>query len=104
MRIQTLNSDYEILRMAESGERLDVLIARDEKHPEKGKCMLVVLKQDADIHKFLPFLAAQQENAPCDDFLGYFPREGRLYIVFRFYDYMTLSNGSHRIQVLKNGS
>ena len=77
--------------MAESGERLDVLIARDEKHPEKGKCMLVVLKQDADIHKFLPFLAAQQENAPCDDFLGYFPREGRLYIVFRFYDYMTLS-------------
>lgn len=91
MRIQTLNSDYEILRMAESGERLDVLIARDEKHPEKGKCMLVVLKQDADIHKFLPFLAAQQENAPCDDFLGYFPREGRLYIVFRFYDYMTLS-------------
>ena len=51
MRIQTLNSDYEILRMAESGERLDVLIARDEKHPEKGKCMLVVLKQDADIHK-----------------------------------------------------
>lgn len=41
MRIQTLNSDYEILRMAESGERLDVLIARDEKHPEKGKCMLV---------------------------------------------------------------
>ena len=23
--------------MAESGERLDVLIARDEKHPEKGK-------------------------------------------------------------------
>ena len=91
MRIQTLNSDYEILRMAESGERLDVLIARDEKHPEKGKCMLVVLKQDADIHKFLPFLAAQQENAPCDDFMGYFPREGRLYIVFRFYDYMTLS-------------
>lgn len=73
------------------GNRLDVLIARDEKHPEKGKCMLVVLKQDADIHKFLPFLAAQQENAPCDDFLGYFPREGRLYIVFRFYDYMTLS-------------
>ena len=53
--------------------------------------MLVVLKQDADIHKFLPFLAAQQENAPYDDFLGYFPREGRLYIVFRFYDYMTLS-------------
>lgn len=50
-----------------------------------------VLKQDADIHKFLPFLAAQQENAPCDDFMGYFPREGRLYIVFRFYDYMTLS-------------
>lgn len=73
------------------GNRLDVLIARDEKHPEKGKCMLVVLKQDADIHKFLPFLAAQQENAPYDDFLGYFPREGRLYIVFRFYDYMTLS-------------
>ena len=35
MRIQTLNSDYEILRMAESGERLDVLIARDEKHPEQ---------------------------------------------------------------------
>ena len=61
MRIQTLNSDYEILRMAESGERLDVLIARDEKHPEKGKCMLVVLKQYADIHKFLPFLAAQQK-------------------------------------------
>ena len=91
MRIQTLNSDYEILRMAESGERLDVLIARDEKHPEKGKCMLVVLKQDSDIHKFLPFLAAQQENAPYDDFLGYFPREGRLYIVFRFYDFMTLS-------------
>ena len=49
MRIQTLNSDYEILRMAESGERLDVLIARDEKHPEKGKCMLVVLKQRTSI-------------------------------------------------------
>lgn len=30
MRIQTLNSDYEILRMAESGERLDVMIARDK--------------------------------------------------------------------------
>lgn len=72
MRIQTLNSDYEILRMANPGNGWDVLIARDEKHPEKGKCMLVVLKQDADIHKFLPFLAAQQENAPYDDFLGIF--------------------------------
>ena len=62
MRIQTLNRDYEILRIAESGERMDVLIARDEKHPEEGKCMLVILKQETDIHRFLPFLAAQQEN------------------------------------------
>lgn len=54
------------------GNRLDVLIARDEKHPEKGKCMLVVLKQDADIHKFLPFLAAQQENAPYEIFWDIF--------------------------------
>ncbi len=91
MRIQTLNSDYEILRMAESGERMDVLIARDEKHPEEGKCMLVILKQESDIHKFLPFLAAQQGNAPFDDFMGYFPRDGRLYIVFRFCDFVTLS-------------
>lgn len=28
MRIQTLNRDYEILQMAESGERMDVLIAQ----------------------------------------------------------------------------
>ena len=88
MRIQTLNRDYEILRMAESGERMDVLIARDEKHPEEGKCMLVILKQETDIHRFLPFLAAQQENDPFDDFMGYFPRDGRLYIVFRFSDLM----------------
>lgn len=90
MRIQTLNRDYEILRMAESGERMDVLIARDEKHPEEGKCMLVILKQETDIHRFLPFLAAQQENDPFDDFMGYFPRDGRLYIVFRFSDLMPL--------------
>ena len=75
MRIQTLNRDYEILQMAESGERMDVLIARDERHPEDGKCMLIVLKQKGDIYRFLPFLADQEENKPFDDFMGYFPRD-----------------------------
>ena len=79
MRIQTLNRDYEILQMAESGERMDVLIARDERHPEDGKCMLT-------------FLADQEENKPFDDFMGYFPRDGYLYMVFRFYEYAHLSD------------
>lgn len=92
MRIQTLNRDYEILQMAESGERMDVLIARDERHPEDGKCMLIVLKQKWDIYRFLPFLADQEENKPFDDFMGYFPRDGYLYMVFRFYEYAHLSD------------
>ncbi|WP_294336030.1 hypothetical protein [uncultured Clostridium sp.] len=92
MRIQTLNRDYEILQMAESGERMDVLIARDERHPEDGKCMLIVLKQKGDIYRFLPFLADQEENEPFDDFMGYFPRDGYLYMVFRFYEYAHLSD------------
>lgn len=92
MRIQTLNRDYEILQMAESGERMDVLIARDERHPEDGKCMLIVLKQKGDIYRFLPFLADQEENKPFDDFMGYFPRDGYLYMVFRFYEYAHLSD------------
>ena len=83
MRIQTLNRDYEILQITESGERMDIMIARDEKHPQEGKCMLLVLKQREDIYKYLPFLARQKENTPFEDFLGYFPRDGYLYLVFR---------------------
>ena len=91
MRIQTLNRDYEILQITESGERMDIMIARDEKHPQEGKCMLLVLKQREDIYKYLPFLARQKENTPFEDFLEYFPRDGYLYLVFRYYEYTRLS-------------
>ena len=86
MRIQTLSKDYEILRIVETDARKDILIARDTGQQKTEKYLLVALKQGKDIQRFIPFCAEQKKNKPFDDFMEYFPRDGFLYLVFRYYD------------------
>lgn len=84
MRIQTLNRSYEVLQKMEDGQKYEIIIARDPDRPENGKCLLVVLKTEKDIHRFIPFCAEQKQNLPLEDFLDYFPKDGFLYLVFRY--------------------
>lgn len=90
MRIQTLNRNYEILQRAKSSERMEILIAMDVNDPGEGKCMLLVFKEERDIHRFIPFCESQKANLPFDDFLDYFPRDGFLYMVLRYHPWDTL--------------
>lgn len=90
MQIQTLNRSYEVLQRMESMEETELLIVRDNNRPELGKCMIAVLKKEENIHAFIPFCEEQRENFPFDDFLDYFPRDGCLYMVFKYYEYSSL--------------
>lgn len=83
MRIRTLEKNYEILLKESEDQRSRIVIAREAGSPPDSRFLLEELKQEADIHAFLPFCEEQKKNEPFDDFVEYFSLDGSLYLVFR---------------------
>lgn len=86
MRIQTLSRDYEIIQILQRDERKECLIVKTADLAKTEKYMFMILKQKEDIRRFVSFCADLKENKAFDDFLDFFPRDGHLYMLYRYYD------------------
>ena len=90
MRIQTLNADYEVIQILRKDVRKDVLLVKKADLSNTEKYMFVIIKQKKDIRLFLSFCADLKQNMSFDDFLDFFPKDGQLYMLFKYYDSRTI--------------
>lgn len=89
MIIETLNRSYELLQKLLDNEQMNIMLARNQK---EEKCLLAVLKNEEQIHRFIPFCTRQKENFPFEDFMDFFSKDGWLYMVFRHYEFPVLEH------------
>lgn len=90
MRIRTLQRDYEILQKITYDEHMEAVIGRDLLEATDQTYLILMWKEKEDIYRFLPFCSEQKSNEPFIDFVEYFPRDGFLYMVFRYYEHQPL--------------